>query len=75
MIARVCRSRSLTFGRGTGVKNLTNHLHVILAANELGYIETALEACLSAKEVLQAIRETLLTPRTMNADPFHDYDS
>jgi hypothetical protein len=57
------------------IHDLTNHLHVILAAKELGYVETALEACLSAKEVLQAIRERLLTPRTMNADPFHDYDS
>jgi hypothetical protein len=57
------------------IDDLKNHLHVILAANELGYVETALETWLSAKEVLQVIREALLTPRTMNADPYHDYDS
>jgi hypothetical protein len=57
------------------IDDLKNHLDVILAANELGYVETALEAWLSAKEVLQVIRKTLLTPRSMNADPHHDYDS
>jgi hypothetical protein len=57
------------------IDDLKNHLDVILAANELGYVETALEAWLSAKEVLQVIRKTLLTPRIMNADPHRDYDS
>jgi hypothetical protein len=57
------------------VDDLKSDLHVILAADELGYVELSLEAWLSAKNVLQVIRQTLLTPRTMNADPDHDYDS
>jgi predicted amidohydrolase YtcJ len=51
------------------------HLHVVRAASEQGYIETALEACLSAKEKLQAIREELLRPEPGIADPRHDYNS
>jgi hypothetical protein len=56
------------------IRCLGNDLTVILAANELGYVETALEACLSAKETLQVIRKTLLTPHTMNAAPIMTAD-
>jgi len=40
-----------------------------------GYHETALEACVSAKEKLQAIREELLRPEPGITDPRYDYDS
>jgi hypothetical protein len=56
------------------VDDLKSDLHVILAAGELGYCDLALETWLSANNVLQVIRQTLLTPRDMNADPDHDYD-
>jgi hypothetical protein len=39
---------------------LHNHLQIILAASELGCYQSALEAQLLAKEVLDAIREELL---------------
>jgi hypothetical protein len=45
------------------ISELNNHLEVVLAASELGYYESALEAQLLAKEVLDAIREELLRPR------------
>ena len=57
------------------IHDVKNHLHVVRVATEHGYIETALEACLSAKEKLQMIRETLLTPEPGIADARHDYDS
>ena len=54
---------------------MTGDLHVVVAASEQGYRETALEACLLAKEKLQAIREELLRPEPGIADPRYDYDS
>jgi hypothetical protein len=57
------------------IDDVNDHLHVVKAASEQGYIETALEACLSAKEKLQAIREELLRPEPGIADPRHDYNS
>jgi hypothetical protein len=45
-----------------------------VAASEQGYVETALEACLSAKEKLQAIREELLKPEPAITAPRHDYN-
>jgi hypothetical protein len=57
------------------IHDVRNHMQVVITATEQGYIETALEACLSAKEKLQMIRETLLTPGPGIADPRHDYDS
>src|ERR1700737_2264965 len=44
------------------IRDVTGDLHVVVAASEQGYRETALEACLLAKEKLQAIREELLRP-------------
>ena len=44
------------------IQDVTGDLHVVVAANEQGFRETALEACLLAKEKLQAIREELLRP-------------
>jgi hypothetical protein len=57
------------------IHDVDNHLQVVSAASEWGYVETALEACLSAKEKLQAIREELLRPEPGIADPRHDYNS
>ena len=57
------------------VRELNNHLQVVLAASELGYYETALEAQLSAKEVLDAIREELLRPHGPAQRPCSDLDS
>ena len=57
------------------IHDVNDHLHVGRAASEQGYIETALEACLSAKEKLQSIREELLRPDPGIADPRHDYNS
>ena len=54
------------------VREVTRDLHVVVAASELGYRETALEACLLAKEKLQAIREELLRPEPGIADPRYD---
>ena len=56
------------------IHDVNAHLHVVRAASEQGYVETALEACLSAKEKLQAIREELLKPEPGIADPRHDYN-
>ncbi len=56
------------------VRDVTDHLHIVVAASEQGYVETALEACLSAKEKLQAVREELLKPEPGIAYPRHDYD-
>ena len=44
------------------IHDVTGDLHVVVAASKHGYRETALEACLSDKEKLQAIREELLRP-------------
>ena len=57
------------------IRELDNHLQVVLAASELGYYESALEAQLLAKEVLDAIREELLTPRGAVNQPCSDLDS
>jgi len=57
------------------IHDVNDDLHVVRAASEQGYIETALEACLSAKEKLQSIREVLLRPEPGTADPRHDYNS
>jgi thiamine monophosphate kinase len=57
------------------VRDVAGHLHVVVAASEHGYVESALEACLSAKETLQSIREELLRPEPGTADPRHDYNS
>jgi hypothetical protein len=57
------------------IHDVSDDLHVVRAATEQGYIETALEACLSAKEKLQSIREVLLKPEPATADPRHDYNS
>lgn len=57
------------------IHDVDGDLHVVRAASEQGYIETALEACLSATEKLQAIREELLRPEPGVADPRHDYNS
>ena len=56
------------------VHDVTEHLDVVVAASEHGYVETALGACVLAKEKLQAIRETLLRPEPPIADPCHDYN-
>jgi hypothetical protein len=57
------------------ILELNNHLQVVLAASELGYYESALEAQLLAKEVLDAIREELLRPRGAVNQPCSDLDS
>jgi hypothetical protein len=57
------------------IHDVDDHLQIVRAASAQGYIETALEACLSAKEKLQAIREELLRPVPGIADPRHDYNS
>jgi hypothetical protein len=57
------------------IRELDNHLQVILAASELGYYETALEAQILAKEVLDAIREELLRPHGPAQRPCSDLDS
>ena len=57
------------------IHDVTGDLHVVVAASEQGFRETALEACLLAKEKLQAIREELLRPEPGIADPRYDYDS
>jgi hypothetical protein len=57
------------------IHDVTGDLHVVVVASEHGYRETALEACLSAKEKLQAIREELLRRERGIADPRYDYES
>jgi hypothetical protein len=57
------------------IRELNNHLEVVLAASELGYYESALEAQLLAKEVLDAIREELLRPRPAAQNPCSNLDS
>jgi hypothetical protein len=57
------------------IHDVDNDLQVVRAATERGYVETALEACLSAKEKLQAIREELLRPEPGIANPRHYYNS
>jgi hypothetical protein len=57
------------------IRDVKGDLNVVVAASKEGYRETALEACLLAKEKLQAIREELLRPEPGIADPRHDYDS
>jgi hypothetical protein len=54
------------------IHDVSDDLHVVRAASEQGYIETALEACLSAKEKLQSIREVLLRPEPSTTDLRHD---
>jgi hypothetical protein len=56
------------------IRELNNHLEVVLAASELGYYESALEAQLLAKEVLDAIREELFRLRPAQ-HPCSDLDS
>jgi hypothetical protein len=57
------------------IHDVTGDLGVVVAASEQGFRETALEACLLAKEKLQAIREELLRPEPGIPDPRYDYDS
>jgi hypothetical protein len=57
------------------IHEVSGDLSVVGVASEQGYRETALEACLLAKEKLQAIREELLRPEPGIADPRYDYDS
>lgn len=57
------------------IRELNDHLQVVLAASELGYYETALEAQLSAKEVLDAIRVELLRPHGPVQHPCRELDS
>ena len=65
------------------LEGVTGDLCVVLTASEHGYVETALEACMLAREKLQTVREELLRsfPDRNNdqqygiADPAHDYDS
>jgi hypothetical protein len=57
------------------IRELDSHLQVVLAASELGYYESALEAQSSAKEVLDAIRIELLKPRGTAQRPCRDLDS
>jgi hypothetical protein len=57
------------------IHDVNDHMQVVRAASEHGYIETALEACLSAKEKLQSIRDELLRPEPGFADPLHEYSS
>lgn len=57
------------------IRELDDHLQVVLAASELGYYETALEAQLSAKEVLDAIRRELLSPLGRQTRPCRELDS
>jgi hypothetical protein len=57
------------------IREVTGDLNVVVAASQEGYRETALEACLLAKEKLQAIRDELLRPEPGIADPRYDYDS
>ena len=57
------------------IRELDNHLQVLLAASGLGYYETALEAQLVAKEVLDAIREESLRPHGSVRHPRRELDS
>jgi hypothetical protein len=57
------------------IRELDSHLQVVLAASELGYHESALEAQLLAKEVLDAIRVELLKPGGPVQHPCRDLDS
>jgi hypothetical protein len=57
------------------IHDVTGDLGVVVAASEQGFRETALEACLLAKEKLQAIREELLRPEPGIADRRYDFDS
>jgi hypothetical protein len=56
------------------IHEVTGDLNVVVAASEHGFRETALEACLQAKEKLKVIREELLRPEPGIADPRYDYD-
>jgi hypothetical protein len=57
------------------VHEVTESLHVVVAASECGYRQTALEACLSAKEKLHTIREELLRSEIGIATLKYDCDS
>jgi hypothetical protein len=57
------------------VREAKNHLEVVLAANALGYYESALEAQWLAKEALDAIREELLRPNRKLQNPCRDLDT
>jgi len=57
------------------IRELNDHLQIVLAASELGYYETALEAQLSAKEVLDAMRVDLLRPHGPEQHPCRELDS
>ena len=57
------------------IRELDNHIQVVLAASELGYYESALEAQLLAKQVLDAIRAELLRPHGPVQHPCRDLDT
>lgn len=58
------------------LEGVTGDLCVVLTASEQGYVETALEACVLAREKLQIVREELLRSfPDSNEDSAHDYDS
>ena len=66
------------------VESLAGDLCVVITASEHGYVETALEAWVLAREKLQTVREELLRSFPARntedqehgiADPAHDYDS
>jgi hypothetical protein len=44
----------------TLIRQLSNHLQVLTTAYQLGFVETALEAQLSAQQAIHAIREHML---------------
>ena len=57
------------------IRELDDHIQVVLAASELGYYESALEAQLLAKQVLDAIGEELLGPHGPVQHPCRDLDT
>jgi hypothetical protein len=57
------------------IGDLNEHVSVILSASDLGYVESALEAQVLAREVLDAIRSELLKPVTTGSHPYRDMDS
>ena len=57
------------------IRELDNHIQVVLAASELGYYESALETQLLAKQVLDAIRAELLRPHGPVQHPCRDLDT
>jgi hypothetical protein len=57
------------------IGDLNEHLSVIISASDLGYVESALEAQVLAKEVLDAIRFELMKPITTGFHSYGDLDS